>query len=163
MFLHPDHVPNYPRFNAYVMGQLQLQGKHPKLIEAAKHFGQLSEQRYLGALQGGSWPQVVLQNLVDREGNYWTGGYSPDFPNMIALHFKVVDRYEQGQGCRRFRVLDSDHWVDAVGAVLIHELMHFGDYVTDKVVGNYNSLYNMNEAGEELERFVFGGNLFIPV
>ena len=156
MELHPKYTAAYPGLARYIRSVLPRQASTKLIVEAAGRYGQFSPDAFRKTVARGSLPWVMV---VDIPGGL-AGAFAPKLPDWVVLDKDVADEYESGT-IRRFTCKDGSV-LDAPGAVLLHELMHWGDYYADKKMLNGRGPYIQREAGEDFELFILGGRAAIP-
>jgi len=139
----------YPKFAAYVRESMPTCKTVPKIIQALKDHGGLSESQARDALSWGHAPLVVVADLWDEvawksEGN---GRFHPSRPYQIDVAEHRVTQFET-PGAGGTDTTATGARVYIVGATLLHELCHWGLHRAGRT--------EVGEAGRAFERAVYG-------
>lgn len=139
-----ETFPNLQRFLHYRMPLMPLDDRH--VWKTCLEYSQLSAQAGRHAVSWGHLPSLEIKTLPK---NVY-GLFSPDNPNTIALATQVAEKFEADfdSMARRQKALFY------LRAILLHELVHWGDWGADGVQSDRGRLHE-DDAGRRFEQAAY--------
>jgi hypothetical protein len=132
MILIPSARSSYPKVAQYVQTQLPFLISVPLIMEGLRRYGAVDAQSAYPALGPSGLPRLDVRDLgYHQKGDLyrWTyGRYNPkEEPDTILLAAVLASEFERGQQ-HEVRIKGGRQAIPGVGAVILHELTHWGDW-----------------------------------
>ena len=141
MIIDKTDQTTYPKFTSYVRNKLPQVADVPAIVAAFAKYGQINRVTLRRALAWGNEPHIVIKEFDGAIGLF-NGSVAP---NIINIHTRIVDEFEDGHGLRKTKWHKD---VFLVGVTLLHELTHWAD--------NLDGIDFPGEEGEQFETDVYG-------
>lgn len=163
-FFNRQDMLRYPRFANYVKHQFTDLWQRADIRKAFKKYGQMSTWELKRALSWGGLPYIVIENRPKGKYGRYLEGHDD-----IRIATRVVEYFE-AQDTKAFARTADGRRVYFAGAVLLHEMVHWGDFRKDGMthveqlnVGRKHRLSIVDfEAGKLFEEAVYGQRLTPP-
>ena len=164
MKMFKDDIKEYPKFANYVKHRFTDLWEISKIRKAFKEYGQMNTWQLKNALRWGQLPYIEIRKM--KKGKY--GGYVHGY-DSIRIATRVVEHFE-AQNDEAFTTTVDGTKVYFAGVVLLHEMIHWGDFKKDgftwveernRTRKNKLSIVDY-EAGKLFEKAVYGHRPAFP-
>lgn len=145
----------YPRFTQYVKYAFPKLISVPAIVANAAKYGHLTRVEFHNAITWGSGPTVIITDLYHGQCGVPKayGCFRHAKPTTIEIHKGTVSDFEKlSAGYTDNNTAGKSVYV--VGATLLHELCHWGNY------NNVPRIPELIEMGAEFEKQTYGKILY---
>jgi hypothetical protein len=132
MYVNRGFERRFPRLTAWIVNEIPQYSSKPKVFDAFVKYSQLSEHAAKLALMNGTLPEIDIAIMPDygqyRGENRW-GEPRKRHLHKIYLRRKLSREFERLEADRRV----TRPWDLIFAASILHEMIHWGDFITDHV------------------------------
>lgn len=128
MRISDEDAASFPRFAHYVKTSLPQVADVSIIEHNILRFGSLSRSQFRHALARGSDPLIVITDLTEIGTCGADGLFDPANPRQVQISSGRVMDFEQDPFGAGADLNNSGQKVIIVGAVLLHELCHWGNF-----------------------------------
>ena len=139
MIISSGLVKRYPAFAMWVCNNLPGVREKPRVFKAFQKYAELNEKVAERAIRHGNPPEIEFRHLPTANGEF----NGKKYPGTVFIAMDICDRF---QGSKADAEDPRMHLL--VEATLLHEIVHWGDWMDGKVADF--------EAGNAFERAAYG-------
>ncbi len=147
MYIRKLQRVKYPKLFYYVKDKLPKVGSVDAVQRAFLEYAQMDRASVKKALRWGPYPVLVVGGIQDA----FLGKFDPKKPHEIRIHHKMADDFETGPSPRYMTHNASGQKFPRIGAVILHELVHWGDHKD-----GIRTSEGLDDAGDLFEKAVYG-------
>jgi hypothetical protein len=142
MIVSTGFVKDYPRVAMWICNNLPAVKKNPKVFKAFQKYAELNEKVAERALEHGNPPIVEFRHIPTANGEF----IPKKWPDTVFIAMDI---------CAKFQTSDADakdpRMHRLVESTLLHEIVHWGDWLDGKVAPF--------EAGKAFEKEAYGKDI----
>lgn len=140
---------SFPKVTQYVRDSLPGVANIDSVCRAFRRFAQMDRASLQAALAWGSQPTLKFVDLVNADGGFLFGEFTPDSgSNELRINLKMAQDFEVGPTPNFVGRNARGARVYLLGVTILHELVHWGD--------DRDGIDFPEEEGEAFERAVYG-------
>ena len=117
----------YPKLTEYLKNQLPKIADNDFIVNKMVQYGDLNEVQIKSILEWGKGPTIKIEQLGSHDGFEVYGKYSKLNPKEILVDIDLVNDLENSTSGSEF----ADGHMFLIGVSILHELIHFSEYVVD--------------------------------
>lgn len=142
----------YPHFTQYVKFAVPKLKTITKIVTNVALYGGLTQTEFNSATTWGNSPMIVITDLHNGQCGVPKayGCFRPAKPTNIEIHIGTVTDFENSRINHTDKNKSGNLLVYVVGATLLHELCHWGNY------NNIPRIPELSEMGAEFEKNTYG-------
>ena len=136
---------NYPGVAMWICNNLPKARNKPKIFNSFKKYASLTDQEAIRAINHGSEPEIDYRHMPTANGEFWGAKY----PNTVFISKDICDRFKRS-------VVDANdpRMHVLLEATLLHEMVHWGDWMDGKVTaGELGKTFEKEAYGRDIRRY----------
>jgi hypothetical protein len=139
MIVSEGFVKNYPRLAVWICDNLPGVRQKVKVFKAFQKYAELSEKVAERAIKHGSPPVIEFRHMPTANGEFIGNKY----PDTVFIAKDICDKFQTSESDAKDARMHL-----LVESTLLHEIVHWGDWIDGKVAPF--------EAGKAFEKEAYG-------